>query len=35
MNYISTTSFAVMVNRGLSTFFKASRSLRQGDPLSP
>lgn len=32
---IATTSFVVMVNRGPSTFFKASRRLRQGDPLSP
>lgn len=32
---ISTTSFAVMVNAGPSNFFKASRDLRQGDPVLP
>lgn len=35
MNCISTTLFSVMVNGGPSTFFKASRGLRQDDPLSP
>lgn len=32
---ICTTSPAVMVNGGPSSFFKAARRLRQGDPLSP
>lgn len=32
---ISTTSFAVVINGDLSSFFKISQSLRQGDPLSP
>lgn len=32
-NCISTTSFAVMVNDGPSSFFKASRGPQQGDPL--
>lgn len=30
-----TTTFVVMVNGGPSSFFKASRGLRQGDPISP
>lgn len=32
---ISTTSFAVIINGGPPSFFKATRGLRQGDPLSP
>lgn len=32
---ITTASFVLMVNGGLSSFFKASRVLRQSDPLSP
>lgn len=32
---ITTTSFAVMINGGPSTFLNASKGLRQGDPLSP
>lgn len=32
---ITTTSFVVLINGGPSEFFKASKSLRQGDPLSP
>lgn len=31
---ISTTSFAVIVNGGSSTFFQAPRGLRQDNPLS-
>lgn len=32
---ISTTSFAVLVNRGPSSFVKAFRGFRQGDPVDP
>lgn len=32
---ISTTSFAIMVNRGSSSFLKANKDLKQGDLLSP
>ncbi|XP_021889240.1 uncharacterized protein LOC110808156 [Carica papaya] len=30
---ITTTSFALIINGGASTFFQASKELRQGDPL--
>lgn len=32
---VTTTFFATMLNEGPSGFFKASRRLRQGDPLFP
>lgn len=32
---ITATSFAIMLNGGLSTFFKASRGIRQGDTFFP
>jgi hypothetical protein len=32
---VSTVSSSVMVNGGSSNFFKPSRGLRQGDPISP
>lgn len=35
INYISTTSFAVLVNGEASPFFHAKRGLRQGFPFSP
>lgn len=33
--YMSSTSFAVIINDGPSSFSTASRGLCQGDPLSP
>lgn len=35
MRWCIFTTFAVLVYGGPSTFFKASRRLRHGDPLSP
>ena len=32
---ISTTSFSIIIKRSPASFFKSSRGLRQGDPLSP
>ena len=32
---VSSTSFSVLVNGSPSSFFKASRGLRKGDPISP
>lgn len=34
-SYITSTLFAVMVNGGLSSFFKASRDIREGNPFIP
>lgn len=34
MHTCMTTTFSVLINGGLSAFFKASRGLRQGDLLS-
>ncbi|XP_040959149.1 uncharacterized protein [Gossypium hirsutum] len=35
MNCVSTTSYAVNINGGIGMIFSPTRSLRQGDPLSP
>lgn len=35
MEYVTTISYTLLINSGLTTRFEANKGLRQGDPMSP